>query len=236
MHQFRGQGPALIFLPILGAARAGLARATMPVFVLIGGVLILGERFGPLAWLGICIVLSGLLLMSYDAVRKDNKITPETVQADAEKKKAERLLFAKSIVLAMIAIIIMAAGSIFRKAGVSTVPDTILAVTIGSFSALLTCVVTLLVKRKGREMLIAIKNIDPYFLMSGLLASVAIYCMVSSMRRIPVGLTNSISATEPLFTIIFVWLMKEGKKEKLGIQTFFSGVIIVIGTIILMSN
>ena len=113
-------------------------------------------------------------------------------------------------------------------------PDMILAVSLGSLFALFACVLTLLAQRKGKYILFAIRNIEFNYLMSGVFASGALYSLVNALRLIPVSIANSISSTEPLFTILLLWLMKEGKKEQLGIKTLFFGIIMVTGTIILI--
>lgn len=235
-NSFVGRGMLFTAVSILGAARTGLTRAAMPVFVLLGGVLVLGERVSPLAWLGIGIVLLGLFMMSFDTVRRDNKKGVEAAQLDTAKSKADQLRLIKGIAFGLGAAMMMGSGNILRKAGVTLIPDTIVAVFIGSFSALFICVTVLLFRHKGREMLLAIKNIKFYYMMSGMLASAALYTTVYSLTLIPVTITNSLVSIEPLFTIFFVWVLKEGTKEKLGIQTLFFGVLMVIGAIILVTS
>jgi len=235
-NSFVGRGMLFLCVGILGAARTGLTRATMPVFVLLGGVLVLGERFSPQAWLGIGIVFLSLFMMSIDTVRKENQHNAETGRLDTEKSRAGRIRLMKGIAIGMSAAMIMGSGSILRKAGVDILSDPILAVSIDSFSALIACVTVLLIRRKGRDILRAIKNIEFNYMMSGLFASAGLYTMMYALSLIPVAITNSITATEPLFTILFVWLMKEGKKEKLGIQTLLFGIIMFTGTIILITS
>ena len=235
-NSFVGRGMFFACVAILGAARTGLIRATMPVFVLLGGVFVLGERFSPQSWIGIGIVFLGLFLMSSDTVRKESKKDAETTQLDSAKQRAERLRLMKGIAIGMTAAMILGSGSILRKAGVDILSDTILAVSIDSFAAMIACVTVLLIRGKGRDIVRAIKNIEFNYMMSGVFASAGLYAMVYSLSLIPVAITNSITATEPLFTILFVWLMKEGQKEKLGVQTLLFGVIMVIGTIILITS
>ena len=236
-NSFLGRGLLFLTVGILGAARTGLTRATMPVFVLLGGVLVLGERFSFQSWLGIGIVLFGLFLMSIDTVRRDNSAkSGEGIPLDAVQKRAEQLRLMKGIILGMSASMLMGGGSILRKAGVDILQDTILAVSIDFFTALLVCVTVLLIRGKGREMVRAIRHIEFNYMMSGVFASAGLFAMVYSLSLIPVAITNSITATEPLFTILFVWMMKDGKKEKLGIQTLLFGIIMVVGTIILITS
>jgi drug/metabolite transporter (DMT)-like permease len=235
-NSFIGRGLLFACVATLGAARAGLTKAIVPVFSLLGGVLLLGERLGPWSWLGVCIVLFGLFMMSFDTARRDSKKHTGTAQSNTTGKGTDRLRLITGIALGLAASLFFGAGNVFRKAGVTVIPDTVLAVSIGSLCAMLICVFILLFQRKGRDMLLAIKNIEFNYAMSGVFASAALYALVTALQLIPVSIANPISTTETLFTILFVWLMKEGKKEELGIQTFFFGVIMVIGTIILIAK
>ena len=235
-NSFVGRGMLFVCVGILGAARTGLTRATMPVFVLLGGVLVLGERFSPQAWLGIGIVLFSLFLMSLDTVRREGRLQGGGIPPDAAQTKAEQLRLMKGIAIGLGGALIMGSGSILRKAGIDILSDTILAVFIDAFSALCACLTVLLIRGKARDIVQAVRNIDFHYMMSGVFASAGLYLMIFSLSLIPVAITNSITATEPLFTIFFVWLMKEGKKEKLGLQTLLFAVIMVTGTVILMTS
>ena len=230
LNSFVGRSMLFASVAMVGAAKAGLTKATSPVFVLLGGVLVLGERLGPWNWLGIGAVLLGLFLMSFDAARKDD------IKLNTAGKRAGRLHLAKGITFGMGAAFFMGTGNIFRKAGVTEIPDAVLAVSLGSLFAILACFLVILIQGKGKLILPAIRNIEFNYAMSGVFASGALYSLVSALKILPVSIANSISATEALFTILLVWLMKEGKKENLGIQTFFFGVIIVTGTIILITK
>ena len=229
-------GRSLLFICIsmLGAAKAGLTKATVPVFALLGGVFVLGERLDRWSWLGISVVLFGLFLMSIHAAHSDSKKLSESAILDKTKKRAEQLYLFKGVAIGLGATFFLGSGNVFRKAGITEVPDIVLSVFVSSLFAMIVCVLVLLVLRKGRDMLYAIKNIEFNYIMSGVFASAAIYTLVNAFRLIPVSIANPISATEPLFTILFVWLLKEGKKENLGIHTLIYGLIMVFGTIILI--
>ena len=240
-NSFVGRGMLFIAVSILGAARAGLTRSTMPVFVLLGGVFVLGERFPPAAWLGISIVFISLFLMSLDTVLKEGKnregLTQEALLSlDAKQRGKDRRRMIKGIAIGLGAAMLMGSGSILRKAGVDTLGDPLLAVAIDSFSALLACVTVLLIRGKGVDILRAIRKLEFNYAMSGVYASAGLYAMMYSLSLIPVAITNSITATEPLFIIIIVWLMKEGRKEKLNLATLVFGILMVTGTIILIGS
>ena len=235
-NSFLGRGMLFLAVAILGAARTGLTRATMPVFVLLGGVFVLGERFPPAAWLGIAIVFTSLFLMSFDTVRKEKESSPMASPTDSPGEKARQRRLIKGIIIGMSAAMLMGSGSIVRKAGVDALGDPLLAVAIDGLFALIACVTVLVIRGKGRDIIAAIKKLEFNYVMSGLFASAGLYSMVYSLSLIPVAITNSITATEPLFTILIVWLIKEGKKEKLNLSTLFFGILMVTGTIILITS
>ena len=54
-----GRGLLFYTVSLLGAARAGVVKATTPVFALLCGVFLLHEVIAPLDWLGIAAVLCG---------------------------------------------------------------------------------------------------------------------------------------------------------------------------------
>ena len=228
-----GRGCIFAAIAILGAARAGLTKATMPIFSILGGILLLGERLGPLAWLGISVILFGLFLMSYDSVRRADK--KRSISSN-EAPQISRLSLFKGIAFGLGSAFFLAGGNVFRRPSIIMMPDPFLALSIGSFSALLALIVILLIQGKGKAMLASVRNIEFNYAISGVFSSAAIFTMLMSLRFVPVSISNSISSIEPLFTILFAWLLKEGKKEKLEIRTILFGVIMVIGTIILMTK
>ena len=226
-------------IAILGAARAGIASAAMPLFVLFGGVVILGERLGPIAWFGVAIILISLFLLSFDAVRKSGEI-PGTAPLDdalpGEKPAKTRIRLLMGIGFGVAASVFLGSGNVFRKAGISIIPDAVIALSFCSFFALLACVITLLIRRKGKAMLASIKDIEINYLMTGISSSAMLFTFFLSLQYIPISIGNSIASTSPLFTILFVWLLKEGKAEKLGIRTIIYGIMMVIGTIVLIAQ
>jgi drug/metabolite transporter (DMT)-like permease len=247
-NSFVGRGLLFSCVAILGAARGGLMKAIVPVFVLIGGVCVLGERLGFYSWAGIAIVLCGLLLMSIDSARKSGSM-PEALQqkkgpeetgghegggAKQAKDRARTRLLAKGTAAGIAAAFFLGAGNVCRKAGIAVIPDTVIAVSFCSFFALVVCVIVLLFQRKGREMLMSLRHIECNYGISGVFTSGALYSLFAAMRHIPISIANSISATEPLFTLLFVWLFRQGKKEALGTRTLLFGLIMVAGTIILI--
>jgi drug/metabolite transporter (DMT)-like permease len=246
LNSFIGRGLLFTCVAILGAARGGLIKATVPIFVLIGGVFVLGEQLGTWAWLGIGIVLGGLLLMSADSARRSDSLPgalkDQTQSVDREqpaeisRKKSYRLHLLKGVLIGLAAAFFLGSGNVCRKAGITLIPDTVIAVSVCSFFALIACVVILLIQGEGKKMVHGLLRIEFDYGLSGVFTSGALYSLFAAMRHIPISIANSISATEPLFTMLFVWAFGQGKKEALGIRTIVFGAIMVIGTIILIMN
>ena len=225
LNSFLGRGLLFTSVAMLGAARAGLLKSFVPVFALFGGVVILGERLGRMTWLGIGIVLFGLFLMSFDSVRRSGK---------SQDTAGDRLQTIKGLLVGLFAALFLGSGNVCRKAGITLIPDTVLANTYCSLFAIIVCAIVLLIRGKGREMVAVVRHFDINYGIAGLFTTGALYSLFMSMRYIPISIANSLSAIEPLFTILFVWLFGLGKKEKVGIQILFFGIIMVIGTIIII--
>ena len=60
-----GRGLLFTSVSILGAARAGVVKATTPVFALMEGVFLLHEAITPLNGVAILVVLGGVLLIAF---------------------------------------------------------------------------------------------------------------------------------------------------------------------------
>ncbi len=233
-NSFVGRGLLFMCVSMLGAARAGLMKATMPVFVVIGGVFILREQLAPNAWLGISVILCGLLLMSIDAVRRGNK--EKALSLDAASLQAEKLSkVLKGMAVGLAAALFLATGNLFRKSGVTLIPDSIFATAVAALFALLASTIALLCMGKGGKMLYALRHLEKYYVISGVFSGGALYSLFGAMLFIPISIANSLSSLEPIFTMICVkMLLKGGKAEHTGLSTLFCGMVMVIGALILV--
>lgn len=213
-------GRGLLFCSIarIGAARAGVVKASTPVFALLGGVFLLKEVVRPVQWLGITVVLGGVVIISLDAVRREGK------QAGAVSMGG--------VAIGVVASLFLAAGNICRKLGVQHIPNSALGVTVGSVSAAAVLTVFLLLRGRGGDMAKALKRLDGNYAMSGVCTSFALFFLFHALELIPLSIANSLTALEPLFTLIFSGLLL-GRQEKVTWQTGLGAAATVLGAIIL---
>lgn len=135
--------------------------------------------------------------------------------------------------MGLLASLFFAGGNICRKLGVLYIPNPFLSVTLGSFAALISAGLILLACGKGKELLIALKNINKSYLLAGIFTSLALYCLFGSLQLIPISITSSIGASEALFTILASRVLL-GNKEVLNWRVVTGALIVVSGVILLI--
>lgn len=78
----------------------------------------------------------------------------------------------------------------------------------------------------------ALKRLDGNYAMSGVCTSFALFFLFHALELIPLSIANSLTALEPLFTLIFSGLLL-GRQEKVTWQTGLGAAATVLGAIIL---
>lgn len=209
-------GRGLLFYTILylGVARAGVLKAATPVFALLYGVFLLHEVLTPLDWLGIVVVIGGVLLVAVDGARR--------AAADWDMR---------GIPLGILASLFLALGNLFRKMGVQEIPSPSAGVLIGAVSGVVALSAFLLVT-EPKTVTDAIGHIDRDYALSGLSTSVALFFLFTSLQMIPLSIANSLTAVEPLITIVMGRLLL-GKQEPLTPAVGIGAASTVIGAVLL---
>ena len=226
-------GRALLFLSIsyIGASRAGLFKVTSPMFAILGGIFILRESISGSIWIGIVIVLTGVLMISLETVRNST-----IIQANGNKGCINRINISmpkQGIILGLLSGFFLGSGNMFRKLGVIFIPNPFLGVAVGSFTALSAALLFQLINGNFGKFISAVKKMNKYYVMSGFLTSMALYSLFSALKYTSVTVSNSIAASEPLFTIL-ASLILLGKKEVLTIRTFIGASVVIVGIIFLI--
>jgi drug/metabolite transporter (DMT)-like permease len=211
-NSFTGRWALFCSIAYIGASRAGILKVVTPLFAILGGVFLLKETITCQAWLGIAVVLAGVVFISVETSEKEGRLSldqsvktkvgpsfPPKVSSPARKKSG---FSGMGIVLGLSASLFFAGGNVCRKLGVSYIPNPLVSVTIGSFAALLSAVTVRLFCGKGFEVVNTFKNIDIYYFFSGIFTSLALYSLFGALQLIPISIASSISASEALFTIM----------------------------------
>ena len=214
-----GRGLLFYTVSLLGAARAGVVKATTPVFALLCGVFLLHEVIAPLDWLGIAAVLCGVLTIAIGGARRN--------QGGAAWDGTA----VRGVLFGLLASLFLALGNLFRKLGVSAIPSSSVGVFVGSLSALSVLSVFLLITGPGilRQ---ALRHLDRDYAVSGLSTSVALYFLFTSLQMIPLSIANSLTAAEPLFTLLLGRLLL-GRQEKPTTALVAGALSTVLGAVLL---
>jgi uncharacterized membrane protein len=144
------------------------------------------------------------------------------------------MLLREGIIIGIISCLFLASGNLMRKVGLQYINNSVLGVTIGSFVGLLAYGIYFLIKGDKKQIALALKTFNKDYLFGGIFTSAALYLVFFSMQLIPISVTNSVAASEPLFTIIMSYLLLKNNKENITYLTVIGGFLIIIGTVILM--
>lgn len=219
-------GRGLIFLAIsrLGAPKAGVIKGTTPVFVLFGGVFLLGEVLSPTDYMGIALALMGVMVVSLDMLRSDRVIMKDT---------GVRGISWQGILIALTATLFLASGNMSRKVGLIYIPDSILGMTLGGASGLLFMTLFLLATGRLKMALKAMRPMDGSYFMSGLFAGLALMLLFLAFNSLPISVANSFTASEPIFTMLASYLILK-QQDKITWRLVLGGVLVITGAVVLI--
>jgi drug/metabolite transporter (DMT)-like permease len=226
-NSFVGRWTLFASIASIGAARAGILKVVTPLFAILGGVFLLREGVTAQAWLGIFVVLSGVVYVALETSASGERLRVGPL--------AKRRFFpARGIMLGLLASFCFAGGNICRKLGVSYIPSPLWSVTVGSLAAWASAGIVLLAWGKGPEMVAALQKMNPYYLCAGLFTSLALYSLFGSLEMIPISIASSIGATEALFTILASRILA-GAQEMLSWRVVAGALVVIGGVVILIT-
>ncbi len=243
-------GRLLLFsgILIIGASRSGSLKITAPLFTIIIAVFILKEQITALHFLGIAIILSGVLIVVRETQEKvkmvdvfDDKESliigrqEQLPLEDLQQSKSKKNMKA-GILITLFSGLSFGIGNVLRKVGVVYYPNPLMGGVINSFASLLFLVILIfynpiksftsidikfnnLLKRKGsRE-----------YVISGFSTSCAIYSLYFSLSFLEVSIVNTIVSIEALFIIIIASVLLKNKDYisktlVLGAVTIITGI------------
>lgn len=239
-------GRILLFsgILIIGASRAGSFKITAPLFTVLIAVFILKEKIATIHFLGIFIILMGVVIVVretqdklkvVDALDIDSNEKPEqsndagnNIQENKEKKAG--------IIIALLAGLSFGTGNVLRKVGVLYYPNPLVGGVINSFASLIFLISVIYFNpvRSFMPIVVNFKNLarrkgSKEYMLSGFSTSCAIYSIYFSLSLLEVSIVNTIASIEALFTILIAAILL--KNKEIISTTLIIGALIIIGGI-----
>lgn len=223
-------GRLLLFsgILIIGASRSGSLKITAPLFTIIIAVFILKEQITLLHFIGIVIILLGVLIVVRETQEKvkvvgafddkENLVMGRQEQLPLEDPQQSKRNIRAGILITLFSGLSFGIGNVLRKVGVVYYPNPLMGGVINSFASLIFLVILIfynplksytsievklnnLLKRKGsRE-----------YVISGFSTSCAIYSLYFSLSFLEVSIVNTIVAVEALFIILIASVLLKNK-------------------------
>lgn len=182
-----GVGRMTYFVGIhrVGSSLSSAVANTRPLFAVILGVLWLGEQFTSKMFVGVLLLVAGLVVLSLSR------------GGDIGGWDRIELLFP------LCAAVFWAFGNVVRRFGfTSSEMSTIQALAIGETSSLLLIAGYAVATGRLGDLRVR-RRTHALFAGHGLLAGVGLFCVFEALRRGPVSIVDPLVGTTPLFTAIF---------------------------------
>lgn len=214
-------GRLLLFksIKVLGPSRASSWKNAAPLYTLVLGFFLLGERPKPIALVGMLGIMGGLALLSRE-------------QSRSAKQSASTTRWQTGILLGIASGMAFSAGILFRKAGLNFWPDAAVGSAIGSLAALMGFLPVAAAKGDLAKIRNASRQGLTAFLIAGCISSVAQLTTFLSLRVSMAAVTQVIAALEPLFTIALSAAFVK-RQEKISAGLLGSAALVCLGVVLI---
>ena len=201
-----------LFLSInrIGVARTNAISNTHAIFGALSAFFILGERPSLHVWIGIILVVIGIVFIS-----------------GGGKNAMGR---SKFLILPLISAMCFGLAHALRKNGIESHTSLLFAGFVQGLSASIFGPIFLKMSNKWEPFVFNLKS-NRNFLLSGIAMAFAQFSLLFALSRSEVYKVSPLVATVPLFTLFLAPLIL-GDKEKITLPVIASSIIIVIGVVL----
>ncbi len=205
----------------IGASRATSLRASNSLFTALLAMVFLRETPGLLGFAGILVIFFGIVLVNYRSDQESISIMPETKL--------------KGGLIAILAGLGFALSQTARGAALEQGATPTSAMIIGHLAAMFFICLYFWYKGKGLEHLRASFNIRiaTAYSFAALFTILARYFLLFSFLHAPIWLAVAIRNTQPLFVLIFSWLLFK-KAEAVNLKLVLGTLLIIGGVWVLL--
>lgn len=236
---FLGRTTLFTAINKIGSARSNVLRLSSPLTTLIIGVFVLGETFALADFIGFFVILSGMVGIALEQGKSNVPIyasdeiavsLESSLVLNQDKKGGDQ----RYILIGILSGILFGLGSVFRKAGLATVPSIVEGVVVGS----LTSLILLSIKLGYRGSLPSIRELcsvrkNFHYLLAGIFTTLGQYALFGGLFYGYIAKVNAIRSIEPLMALALSRLFLQDV-ERVTKYTWFYGVVVVLGAVVLI--
>lgn len=180
-----------------------------PLFVAVTAAILLGERFEPVVYIGICLIVSGVVTLSMGgkARRRSDWRRP-------------------GIVWALLASACYGLSVTTRKVGYNLLNSPILGATTGAFASLSVYLSFLAVSRRGVLSSAFTREGTVFFVFAGLCSSLGLLTSHLATSWGAVTIVSTLVGSYPLFSLVLSYLVLG---ETISIKTLIGSALVILG-------
>ncbi len=177
-------GRVLYFAAIhyLGLTRALPLAATMPLFAVVFGVGLLGERPGPEVMAGTAFIVAGCIIITY-------------------KKAEDKSWNRRHLWIPLVGVMAFSGSHVFRKAGVELLDSPLVAITVMSFAGMICLFVLSRLLPAGQRPQLGRPKAWLLYTASGALNGVSVFLHFSGLNYGDLTIVTPLSSMAPLFAL-----------------------------------
>jgi len=211
-------GRILLFKGIdrVGAAISSTLYEDKPLFSVVGAMILLGERLTPTIGLGVCLMLAGTIIVSFE--RSGGQI----------EKKWKKI----DLLIPMAAGACYGISQVFRKMGLNISPNPVVGVMVQNVGAIVFMPLLVLPGKSQKGAISRSTRVWVLFLFVGLLQVVAQWCLFKALNLGSVVIVSPLSSLSTFFVLILTVLFLR-KLERVTWKIVLGAVLMVGATVIL---
>ncbi|HYF94851.1 MAG TPA: DMT family transporter [Symbiobacteriaceae bacterium] len=176
-------------IQLVGPSRASAWKNATPLYTLVFGFLLLGERPGGMDIVGTAVVVAGLALLSREQLRNSGERNRSAALRDVA-------------LLGVVSGASFSAAMLLRKAGLNAWPDVAYGNVVAGLAALVGYLPYAVAKGELAKVTKAPRKGVSAFLVAGAFATLAFLTTLMSLRETTAATTQVIAALEPMFTMV----------------------------------
>lgn len=197
----------LIGVKRIGVARSASIKGSAPIFAVIFASAYLGERLQPLQYLGIALIVGGVLVISTEEI---GKTRPEKANPDITPASSKGTGFLSGLegswrkadaVFPLLAGVVAGVASVFFKASMAKLPSALLGVWISTVVGMVLFPLSVFLFPADQRFSLSRPSI-PWIVLAGTSAMLGMYGFVHALGSGQASIVLTLAQTSPLLVVL----------------------------------